>query len=80
VVSRNDEQWPAEATKERCGAFVLSPPSAVGEVARHGDQLGRGTLDQPLEAALDRGFLDAPGVQVGDVEEPHGQRRTTLLH
>jgi hypothetical protein len=79
VVPGDDEEGPTEAAQERRRPFVLAPAAAMGEVARHRDQLGRNARDQALEAALDCGFLDAAGVQVGDVEEPHGQRRTHAI-
>jgi hypothetical protein len=75
VVPGDDEEGPVQAAQKRRRPLVLAPATAVGEVAGHGDQLGRDTRDKRLEAALDCGFLDAAGVQVGDVEEPHGQRR-----
>jgi hypothetical protein len=57
---------------------MLGPSPAVREVSRDDDQLGPDALDQGLEPALDLRFLRASSVQVGDVEEPHGQRRSRL--
>jgi hypothetical protein len=50
----------------------------MGEFASHRDQLGREPLDQRLEAARNRRFLHASGMQVGDVEEADRQRRSRL--
>jgi hypothetical protein len=64
VVARDHEQRTAETAQERRRPLVLATSPAMGEVARHGDQLGREPLDQRLEAALDPRFLDAPRMQV----------------
>jgi hypothetical protein len=58
---------------------VLAPAAAVGEIACDGDQLGLDALDQRLQSALDSSLFHASGVQVGDVEEPHGQRGTHAI-
>jgi hypothetical protein len=57
---------------------VLDAPATVREVARNGDQLGVDPLDERRQIALDSGLFDAPGMEIGDVEEPHGQRRSRL--
>src|SRR5215210_5634424 len=80
VVARDHEQWAPEAAEEGCDLFVLASPAAVRDVARYRDQLGLETLDQRLQAAFEGRFLHASGVQIGDVEEPHGQRGTHAIH
>ena len=60
------------------GPLVLDSPAAMSEVSCDDDQLWADTLDQGSQTALDLRFLRASGVQVGDVEKPHGQRRSRL--
>src|SRR5262249_39574237 len=78
VVPGDHEERPAEAPEERRRAFVLAATAAVRQVARDGDQLGRDALDQRHETRLYRSFLHASRVQIGDVEEPCSQRRSSL--
>jgi hypothetical protein len=78
VVPRDDEQRPAEPSQEGRSTLVLHPAAPVSEVAGGDDQLRLDALDQGLETALDPRFLHASHVQVGDVEEPHWQRRSRL--
>ena len=74
-----DEQGPAEPAQERCRALVLLAPAAVRQVAR--DRRSARASTRSISGSRLRstcGFLDAAHVQVGDVEEAHGQRRSRL--
>jgi hypothetical protein len=78
VVPGGHQQRPSEPAQEGGGPLVLAAPAAVREVSRHDDQFGPDALDQGRKSALDLRFLGASGVQIRDVEEPHGQRRSRL--
>ena len=78
MVPGDHEEGPAQAAQEGRGPLVLPPAPSVCDVSGHDDQLGPDTLDQRLQATLDPWFFRASGVQIGDVEEPHGQSRSRL--
>ena len=80
VVPGGHEKRPPEPAQIGGSPLVLAAPAAVREIPRHDDQLGPDALDQRRQSALDVCFLRASGVQVRDVEEPHGQRRTHAIH
>jgi hypothetical protein len=78
VVARDHEEWPSEGAEKRGGALVLMSPAAVREIAGDDDQFGADALDQRLETALDVRFFRASRVEIREVEEAHGQRRSRL--
>jgi hypothetical protein len=80
MVAGDHQQRPSEGSQERRGVLVLDRSPTVREVARDGDQLGLNPLHERLQTLLDGRLLDASGVQVGDVKEAHGQRRTHAIH
>ena len=80
MVAGDHEQRPAEPPQQGRGALVLLPPAAVCQVARDRDQFRLNPLHKRLEALLDDRLLDASRVQIGDVEEAHGQRRIHAIH
>ena len=78
MIARNHQQRPAECAQKGSGPLVLPSPATVREVPCDDDQLGLDSFDQRLQPAVDLGLFRASGVQIRDVEEAQGQRRSRL--
>jgi len=72
VVPGNDEKGRAERSEVPRGGLVLLRPATVREVPAHDDEVGRDTLDELADSALEGRVVEAvprAEMEVGHVED-----------
>ena len=77
VARHGDDRRAERAQLGGCPLVLLALP-AVCEITRDEDHSRREAADELRQAALDARVLPLAHVQVGDVENPDGHRRSTL--
>ena len=78
VVAGHGEDVSAEAVQEPGGSLVLVASTSMCEVAARHDQTGRRPFDQRAHRVLEDRIVSRSDVQVRDVKDARGHRRSRL--